>query len=62
LASGHKSGGLVLVLASGLSACPTNARDLTLTFIKMAKTFFKEKTSVHTDMKKWKYCALFTGL
>jgi hypothetical protein len=29
LASGHKSGGLVLVLASGLSAHPKNARDLT---------------------------------
>jgi hypothetical protein len=25
--SGHKSGGLVLVLASGPSACPKNARD-----------------------------------
>jgi hypothetical protein len=29
LASGHKSGGLVLVLALGLSAHPKNARDLT---------------------------------
>jgi hypothetical protein len=28
--SGHKSGGLVSVLASGSSACPKNARDLTL--------------------------------
>jgi hypothetical protein len=28
-ASSHKSGGLVLVLASGPSACPKNARDLT---------------------------------
>jgi hypothetical protein len=31
LASGHKSGGLVLVLALGLSAHPKNARDLTWT-------------------------------
>jgi hypothetical protein len=29
LASGHKSGGLVSVLALGPSACPRNARDLT---------------------------------
>jgi hypothetical protein len=29
LASGHKSGGLVSVLALGLSTCPKNARDLT---------------------------------
>jgi hypothetical protein len=27
--SGHKSGGLVSVLALGLSTCPKNARDLT---------------------------------
>jgi hypothetical protein len=29
-ASGHKSGGLVSVLASGLFAHPKNARDLTV--------------------------------
>jgi hypothetical protein len=31
-ASSHKSGGLVSVLASGLTACPKNARDLTETY------------------------------
>jgi hypothetical protein len=31
--SGHKSGGLVSVLALGPSACPKNARDLTLNSI-----------------------------
>jgi hypothetical protein len=29
LANGHKSGGLVSVLASGPSACPKNVKDLT---------------------------------
>jgi hypothetical protein len=28
--SGHRSGGLVSVLASGTSTCPKNARDLTV--------------------------------
>jgi hypothetical protein len=32
-ASSHKSGGLISVLALGTSACPKNARDLTLNFL-----------------------------
>jgi hypothetical protein len=41
LASGHKSGGLVLVLASGLSSCPKNARDLTLLFCIVMEVLFR---------------------
>jgi hypothetical protein len=34
-ASSHKSGGLVSVLALGPSACPKNARDLTLSILEL---------------------------
>jgi hypothetical protein len=39
--SSHKSGGLVLVLASGPSICPKNARDLAI-MMEMNKAVNKE--------------------
>jgi hypothetical protein len=35
LASGHRSGGLVSVLALGPSTCPKNSRDLTVSIISL---------------------------
>jgi hypothetical protein len=42
LASGYKSGGLISVLASGPSAYPNNARDLTLTKYEFCKRIYSQ--------------------